>query len=250
MSNNELRDEIYGRVFTIKTVSCGYDGDDAQDVTIALMAEARGTFLVGKRYRAGERALAARHKFKVPYDWAIAMRRRLEDIKVPAFPYVSMGCDGGFTELRVGGYEGGAHYRWWSCAPNGWEELDAVAGSVIALFEALCRLEEQYGDKAPELVRVCPVAGIGFAEGAGKALAELEVGDKLELVREKDNAHDGNAVAVVAGLRLGYVPRKCNADIAAMLDEGRTLEARALAIDLDGPQPRLDLAIFLKPLDY
>ena len=56
---------------------------------------------------------------------------RLSAIKIPAFPNHQMGCDGGFTELEVGGYEGKSHFRWWSGPPRGWEELDDVAQFII-----------------------------------------------------------------------------------------------------------------------
>ena len=244
-SDRGLRPEIYGRVFTIKTSSCGYPYDEADDVTIGLSAESKGTFLVGKRYRVFDGEIVSRHKFKVPYDWAVGMRRRLSDIRVTAFPYMAVGCDGGFTELRAGGYDGSVHYRWWSGAPEGWEELDSFAWSVISLFDILCKLEEQYGKDIPELVRVCPVVGIGFAEGADKAIEGLCAGDRIELVREKDNRHDANAIAVVAGVRIGYVPRKCNADMAAMMDEGRMCEAKVLSVDQDADKPSMEIAVFL-----
>ena len=56
---------------------------------------------------------------------------RLSAIKIPAFPNHQMGCDGGFTELEVGGYEGKSHFRWWSGPPQGWEELDEVGRIII-----------------------------------------------------------------------------------------------------------------------
>ena len=245
MSDNGMQLEIYGRIFTVKTSSCGYHCDDADDVTIYLSAEEKGTFLVGKRIAVFSREVASRHKFKVPYDWAVGMRRRLSDIRVPAFPYMTMGCDGSFTELRAGGYEGSVHYRWWGEASDGWEELDSFAWSVISLFNIFCKLEEQCGEDAPELLRVCPVAGIGFAEGAEKAMEGLMVGDRLELVREKDNRHDANAIAVWSGVRIGYVPRKCNADLATMMDEGRKIDARVLSVYLDAAQPSMEVALFL-----
>ncbi len=55
----------------------------------------------------------------------------LSTIHIPAFPNHHMGCDGGFTELEVGGYSGKSHYRWWSGAPEGWEVLDDIVERVI-----------------------------------------------------------------------------------------------------------------------
>ena len=57
--------------------------------------------------------------------------KELSTIHISAFPNHHMGCDGGFTELEVGGYLGKSHFRWWSGAPDGWEKLDDIVESVI-----------------------------------------------------------------------------------------------------------------------
>jgi len=43
-----------------------------------------------------------------------------------------MGCDGGFTELYIGGYSGKVTCRWWSVPPKAWEELGETALEVIS----------------------------------------------------------------------------------------------------------------------
>ena len=55
----------------------------------------------------------------------------LSTINIQAFPDHIMGCDGGFTELEVGGYSGKSHFRWWSDGPDGWEVLDDIVERVI-----------------------------------------------------------------------------------------------------------------------
>ncbi|MBD1399441.1 hypothetical protein [Pelovirga terrestris] len=70
-------------------------------------------------------------KKRVENDQIAEIMSRLSAIKIPAFPNHQMGCDGGFTELEVGGYEGKSHFRWWSGPPQGWEELDDVARLII-----------------------------------------------------------------------------------------------------------------------
>lgn len=78
----------------------------------------------------------------------------------------------------------------------------------------------------------CPVAGISF-HNIDDIWEELEVGDKVALVREKSNPHDINAVAVALledydgdpenfdfEYILGYIPRTQNTAIAALLDMG------------------------------
>jgi hypothetical protein len=53
------------------------------------------------------------------------------------------------------------------------------------------------------------------------------VGDALTLVREPDNPHDARAVRVEwQGHKIGYVPRRENADVARLLDRGQVLAAR------------------------
>ena len=76
------------------------------------------------------------------------------------------------------------------------------------------------------LVQSSPLAG--FQYYAGKTLwNELHEGDTLVLVREPDNEHDPRAVRVEwHGVKLGYVPRRDNAAVARMLDNGTLLDAR------------------------
>lgn len=76
------------------------------------------------------------------------------------------------------------------------------------------------------LLQDSPLAG--FQYHAGKALwSQMQVGDALTLIREPDNPYDANAVRVEwQGQKIGYVPRRENADVARFMDRGRELEAR------------------------
>ncbi len=76
------------------------------------------------------------------------------------------------------------------------------------------------------LLQDSPLAG--FQYHAGKTLwPQMQVGDALTLIREPDNAHDAKAVRVEwQGHKLGYVPRRENADVARFMDGGETLVAR------------------------
>lgn len=59
-------------------------------------------------------------------------------------------------------------------------------------------------------LRVVPVAGVTFRPGAVED-ASFEPGRRLALVREPENEHDPNAVAIWNGertLQAGYVPRE------------------------------------------
>jgi hypothetical protein len=76
------------------------------------------------------------------------------------------------------------------------------------------------------LLQDSPLAG--FQYHAGKELwPQMRVGDALALIREPNNAYDANAVRIEwQGHKIGYVPRRDNADAARFLDRGQALEAR------------------------
>ena len=76
------------------------------------------------------------------------------------------------------------------------------------------------------LVQSSPLAG--FRHYAGETLwQEMREGDRLTLVREADNPHDGNAVRIEwRGQKLGYLPRAENRAVAAAMDGGEPVDAR------------------------
>lgn len=80
------------------------------------------------------------------------------------------------------------------------------------------------------LLQDSPLAG--FQYHAGKALwPQMRVGDALTLVREPDNRHDARAVRVEwRGHKIGYVPRRENADVARLMDAGQRLDARIVRL--------------------
>ena len=76
------------------------------------------------------------------------------------------------------------------------------------------------------LLQDSPLAGFQYHEGK-KLWPQMQVGDALTLIREADNAYDANAVRVEwQGHKIGYVPRRDNADAARFIDGGQVLEAR------------------------
>ena len=76
------------------------------------------------------------------------------------------------------------------------------------------------------LLQDSPLAG--FQYHAGKTLwSQMQEGDALTLVREPDNPYDAKAVRVEwRGHKIGYVPRRENADVARFMDKGQVLVAR------------------------
>jgi hypothetical protein len=97
------------------------------------------------------------------------------------------------------------------------------------------------------LVQSAPLAGFHY-HAAGEVWDELQVGDALELVREADNPHDTNAVAVAwRGRKLGYVPRRENAALAWGLDRGERLRARISRLSSHpNPARRIEFEVFIE----
>ncbi len=71
------------------------------------------------------------------------------------------------------------------------------------------------------------IVGVKYNVGAPERLSQTEPGTRAELVREPDNPHDANAVAVhVGGVKCGFLPREQAAGVAADMDAGKTVTAR------------------------
>lgn len=96
------------------------------------------------------------------------------------------------------------------------------------------------------LVQSSPLAGSQFY-AAGAFWTQLQIGDRLDLVREPDNRHDARAIRVEwRGHKLGYVPRAENRLVAAALDRGDRLSARISRLRDDAnPWRRVEFEVFL-----
>lgn len=95
------------------------------------------------------------------------------------------------------------------------------------------------------LVQASPLAGFQFY--AGKAVwKQLHEGDGLTLVRERDNAHDDNAIRVEwHGQQLGYVPRRDNAALARLMDKGAVMDARIVRLNVSrNPWRRIEFEVY------
>ena len=98
------------------------------------------------------------------------------------------------------------------------------------LAAALAAMPLRAHAEASIIVQQSPLAGFQFYDG--KALwDEMKPGDRLVLVRERDNPHDANAVRVEwNGNRLGYIPRRENTDVARQMDRGAPVKARIVKL--------------------
>lgn len=100
-----------------------------------------------------------------------------------------------------------------------------TALAVLALAAVLATPSARAAD-AVIIVQRSPLAGFRHYDG-GEVLRDLKPGDRLELVRERENPYDANAVRVEwRGVKLGYVPSRDNAAVARQMDRGAALEAR------------------------
>ena len=79
-----------------------------------------------------------------------------------------------------------------------------------------------------------------IAEGYGK-------GDRLSLVRDAANPHDGWAVEVRDGAdrRIGYVSCECNEFVARLIDGGKSVEGRLTDKEQIGSWTRLVMEVVL-----
>jgi hypothetical protein len=96
------------------------------------------------------------------------------------------------------------------------------------------------------LVQSSPLAG--FQYHAGETLwQDMREGDRLTLVREADNPHDGNAVRVEwRGQKLGYLPRAENRAVAAAMDRGEPVDARIAKLrEHRNPWQRVLIEVFV-----
>lgn len=86
------------------------------------------------------------------------------------------------------------------------------------------------GAEASIIVQQSPLAGFQFYDGKAR-WDEMKPGDALTLVRERDNAHDANAVRIEwNGSRLGYIPRRENSNVARQMDRGAPVKARIVKL--------------------
>lgn len=121
-----------------------------------------------------------------------------------------------------------------------------AAALAVSLAAALPLAAQERSPSVRLLVQSAPLAGFRY-HAAGEVWSELRVGDSLELLREADNPHDANAVAVAwRGRKLGYVPRRDNAALAWGIDRGERLRARISRLSAHpNPARRIEFEVFI-----
>lgn len=96
------------------------------------------------------------------------------------------------------------------------------------------------------LVQSSPLAGSQYY-AVSEQWREMQVGDKLDLIREPENRHDRNAIRVEwRGHQLGYVPRAENRAAASAMDQGEKLVARIARLrEHPNPWRRVEFEIYV-----
>jgi hypothetical protein len=108
------------------------------------------------------------------------------------------------------------------------------------------RAAAQGSIEAMILVRSSPLAGFQFHAG-DDLWSQMQVGDRLTLIREPGNPHDRNAIRVDwRTIKLGYVPRRDNPQVARQMDLGAPLEARISRLrEARNPWDRIEFEVVL-----
>ena len=121
------------------------------------------------------------------------------------------------------------------------------ASRVLALLALVVCAPLCAGEGVRLVVQSSPLAGYRY-HAAAQVFEELQVGDELQLVREPQNPHDGNAIGVAwRGRKLGYVPRRENAALAWALDRGEPVRARiSRLLPQASPARRIEFEVTLE----
>lgn len=77
------------------------------------------------------------------------------------------------------------------------------------------------------------IAGVDLMPNGTSLVRELKTGDRVFLVREPNNPHDSNAIAVAneAGFRFGYIPARIAADVTRALEQDDGALSNAVVVE-------------------
>lgn len=122
--------------------------------------------------------------------------------------------------------------------------LDGLRHDAATFVDALFAKAAEYSKRDPyasigEAVDFhTKVVGVSF-EGRQDVLAGLRVGDELTLVRQPDNPHDSNAIAVCMGaLQIGFIHKGAARRIAPKMDEGIRYRVEVASLTGGGARSR------------
>lgn len=121
-----------------------------------------------------------------------------------------------------------------------------LSGVINAIIEPI---DAQNEAQQNQFLFECQIAGLNQYPKAKAVSHSFQFGDPLVLVRERNNMHDVNAVAVYSenGIQLGYIPSSMNKALAEKIDQG--VQPTAYISDKRGKQTysNLVLRVYLPP---
>ena len=92
--------------------------------------------------------------------------------------------------------------------------------------------EPNRGKEKPFLDSDIRLSGVSFGE-CQQVIRRMNPQEKIHLERKAVNPHDKNAVAVIrsaTGEQIGWIPRECNTELAAILDKGMDCRVELIAV--------------------
>jgi hypothetical protein len=90
------------------------------------------------------------------------------------------------------------------------------------------------------------VAGTSYVEDIEDIEGDIEIGDRLDFYREKENKYDEKAILVKHNNhKIGYVPRQQNEVLANLMDAGKLIFGEVRYVEPSWGWLRVDMDIYL-----
>ena len=107
------------------------------------------------------------------------------------------------------------------------QEIPVRFDDVMRICRDMGSIIQEAGDKDDVFLMRTFVTGTYFIKDIRIIVRDLKEGDEVRLVREPDNEYDSNAIKVLSdkGLKMGYIPKNMNRDLAKILDIGIQIRA-------------------------
>lgn len=130
-------------------------------------------------------------------------------------------------------------------------EISAIGQNAALLWPAQQNGKLDFNIKPPfeSSIVLCEdaiVAGTSHVKGIDDIVAGLAFPASAQLVRDAGNMHDEWAIKVLVNdKRIGFVPCACNEMLARLMDGGKKLEARLIAVEKCGSWNKIHMEVSL-----
>lgn len=125
---------------------------------------------------------------------------------------------------------------------------DGNGSSAGESGKAAAKKDDARTEKPAIFLVECRLAGTSHVDGIERKMASVTSEARLGLKREKANAWDSDAIAVLnpANERVGYVPQTDNAILSRLMDGGKTLFARLVSKKTENRYFKVTIGIYLE----